>query len=64
MEKASAVSTEEARKIMARAEAAARASEQAAQAARHAAELSQQAASEAKLASDKSDQMFRRSLRK
>ena len=64
MEKASAVSTEEARKTMARAEAAARTSEQAAQAARRAAELSQQAASKAKMASDKADQMFRRSLRK
>ncbi len=64
MEKANAVSTEEARKVMARAEAAARTSEQAAQAARRAAELSQQAASKAKMASDKTDQMFRRSLRK
>jgi len=64
MEKASAVSTEEARKVMARAEAAARTAEQAAQAARRATELSQQAASEAKMASDKTDKMFRRSLRK
>jgi hypothetical protein len=64
MENSSAGSTEEARKAMARAEAAARTSDQAAQAARRAAELSQQAASEAKTASDKADKMFRRSLRK
>ena len=64
MEKGSVVSTEEVRKVMTRAEAAARTSDQAAQAARQAAELSQQAASKAKMASDKTDQIFRRSLRK
>ncbi len=63
-ENSSAVSTEAARKLMAEAEAAVRTSNQAAQAARRAAELSQQAASEAKLASKKTDQMFRKSLRK